>query len=112
MKLFERFASKFASMKAGNDSLRAMLYALRNSSIEFEVKKVIDDGQPYFVAESIDLQMGAIVTSAPTLEELETNLKDAIFTAFGVPARFCNDDLINLSNFPIQKLQQRIHATT
>ena len=39
-------------------------------------------------------------TTGKTQEELASMIKDAIFTAFKIPARYCNPDLINLEGLP------------
>lgn len=87
-----RLKSYFPSME-GKIKLQALSDYLSHSPIKFEVEKINEDGKKYFLAIG-NLEKGEIITTGETIEELNKNIKDAIFTAFDVPAFYCNFDLI------------------
>ena len=43
------------------------------------------------IAISTNYRFGSIVTSGKTLEELDTNIKDAILTSFDIPSSFAKE---------------------
>ncbi len=93
-----------------------MLIELRHRGLNFDISFIDEDGEKYFYAQSVDYPRGNISATGHTMDELERELKDAIFTAFGVPPRYCNADLI-VFNPPLLETQtanasKKIYATT
>ena len=97
---FQRLQSYLATPAQAQEKISDLLVELRHRSIKFEVKEVNDEGEHYFYAKSIDYPRGTIFTTGKNQEELESMIKDAIFTAFEIPPRYCNPDLINLEGMP------------
>lgn len=91
---------------AGLAAYRECLQSLSGEPINFVVSKHQEDGQVFLTAKSVNFAGGAIMTSGKTLEELNQNIKDAIFTAFGVPARYCDYHALK-SDLPVAELQLR-----
>jgi hypothetical protein len=110
MKLLQRIQSQIATKSQAHDKLEDMLIELRGRGINFNIQKVEEEGQVYYVAKSVDYPRGSIITSGSNVKELENNIKDAIFTAFEVPARFCHPALINIKGGLFAN--QSVHATT
>jgi len=104
--LIQRIQSYLKTPAQAQEKISDLLVELRHRGIKFEVREVNEDGEHYFYAKSIGYPRGTIFTTGKTQEELESMMKDAIFTAFGIPARYCNPDLINLEGFP--KLSESI----
>ena len=75
---------------------------LAHNIIEFEVEKFSDESGTYYLAKSVNLQDGQIVTTGKDITDLDKNIKDAIYTAFDVPAYYCNYDNMH-SNLEIVK---------
>lgn len=112
MKLLHRVQSYIATKNQAHNRLEDMLVELRGRGINFNIEKIEEDGQVYFVAKSVDYPRGAIITSGYTVEELDYNIKDAIFSAFEVPSRFCHPALINIKSDLFEKQNQLVHVTT
>lgn len=111
-RIIDRIKSSLVSGQVANERLSILIIELRHRGINFQIQKVSEDGEEYFLAKSIDYPKGSIITSSKDLEELANNIKDAIFTAFDIPARYCNPEIINLSNLPLKAEQQMVYATT
>jgi len=77
---------------------------LAHSPIDFEVSRLEENGEVFYSAKSVNFDRGVIMTTGKTLDELSQNIKDAIFTAFGVPAKYCDYKAI-ASNLPAQELR-------
>ncbi len=90
--LLERLKSNFPS-KEGKNNLTKLSEYLTHNPINFNVEKIEDDNEKYFLA-TTKLENGSIITTGKTLEELNYNIKDAIFTAFDVPAFYCDFKLL------------------
>lgn len=112
MRLIERIKSNFATPKTGNEKLLVLLSELRDNPVDFNIQKIDQEGETYFLAESKHFKYGYITTTGATLTELQANIKDAIFTSFDVPKPFCKPELINLANWPLDSAQRRVYATT
>lgn len=112
MRLLHRIQSYIATKHQAHYNLEDMLVELRGRGLNFNIQKIEEDGKAYFLAKSIDYPRGRIITSGATVEELIKNIKDAIFTAFEVPARFCHPALINIQGDLFEKQNQLVHATT
>ncbi|MFH1900334.1 MAG: hypothetical protein ABIJ83_03640 [Patescibacteria group bacterium] len=91
--LFYKFISYLPSSK-GKKNLNHLLGVLRNNGIEIELKKYNDESGEYYTANSVNLSNKEIITSGKDLIELDHNIKDAIFTAYHVPAFYCDYNLI------------------
>jgi len=73
-------------------------------AIHFKVEAYPDGS---WVAESVNVD--GIITGGKDIKEINSVLKDAIFTYFGVPPYLCNDKLLMASNEPVH-LEQRVWA--
>ena len=115
-RLIQRIQSYLATPAYAQEKISDLLVELRHRGLNFDIRFIDEDGEKYFYAQSVDYPRGYISATGQTMEELEKDLKDAIFTAFGVPARYCNLDLI-VFNPPLPKTQtvnasQKVYATT
>ncbi len=99
-RLIQRIQSYLATPAYAQEKISDLIIELRHRGIKFEVKEVNEDGEHYFYAKSVGYPRGTIFTTSKTLEELELMIKDALFTAFGIPVRYCNLDLISLEGLP------------
>jgi hypothetical protein len=63
--------------------------------INFKYEKQQDGS---FVAASSDFHYGSIITSAKSLNELDSKIKDAILTSFEVPSSYAKDAAIKRVN--------------
>ena len=87
--------------KAGRAAYDQLMKALEHGGVQFAIRQVTEEpGASYFLAESTNVPNKHIITTGTTLAELEHHMRDAIFTAFQVPAYYCKEDLIHppLSN--------------
>lgn len=114
--LIQRIQSYLASPSYAQEKISDLLIELRQRGLNFDIRFIHDDDGKYFYAESVDYPRGHISATGRTTEELERTLKDAIFTAFEVPVRYCNSDLIVfrpplIKNKPATA-SQKVHATT
>lgn len=94
--LFYKIKSHFPS-KQGLEALNDLRTILSQGGIEIQVEEYDDQDGKHLVARSTNLDNKEIITSGRSLEELDHNIKDAIFTAFHVPTHYCNFDLIRTS---------------
>lgn len=92
----QRIQSYFAAPGKAQEKISDLLIELRHRGMSFDIQQVEEDGKKYFYAKSVNYPRGYISATGQTLPELETELKDAIFTAFNVPFRYCSSDLISL----------------
>ena len=76
-----------------------------------EVHKVCDTG--YGIMHDCD-QDRKRRSTGKTKEELSESLKDAIFTAFEIPPRYCNPNIINIDGFLASAAEEKktVYATT
>lgn len=113
-KLIQRIQSHLANPAQAQEKISDLLIELRHRGLNFEVRLVEEDGEKYFYAQSVDYPRGHISATGQTMEELERELKDAIFTAFSIPARYCNLDLIVFTPPLTQAAAagQKVYATT
>ena len=113
-RLIQRIQSYLATPAYAQEKISDLLIELRHRGIKFEIREINEDGEHYFLAKSVDYPRGYIITTGKTTEELEAMIKDAIFTAFGVPPRYCNLDLINLENLQgnLKTQETKVYATT
>ena len=86
--LYQRFLSHFPS-REGKENLQKLMDYIAHNPISFKVEKIEEDDEKYFMA-TTKLENGYITTTGETWEELHYNIKDAIFTAFDVPAFYCD----------------------
>ncbi|MFH1412838.1 MAG: hypothetical protein ABIG10_02310 [bacterium] len=92
--LYYKILSYFPS-KEGIEAFNSLTKYLKvNGGIDFTVRTVRDETGEYFVAESSNAYKKYIITSGKNLGELEDNIKDAIFTSFHVPRRYCNTEAL------------------
>ena len=114
--LIQRIQSFLATPAYAQEKISDLLIELRHRGLSFDISFIDEDEQKYFYAQSVDYPRGHISATGSTMKELESQLKDAIFTAFGIPVRYCNPDLI-VFNPPFTQTQevtanQKIYATT
>lgn len=112
MRILQRIQSNIATKAQAHDKLEDMLIELRGRGINFNIQKIEEDGEIYFLAKSVEYPRGAIITSGANVKELELNIKDAIFTSFEVPARFCHPALINIKGDLFGNQNELVHVTT
>ena len=115
-RLIQRIQSYLATPAYAQEKISDLLIELRHRGLTFEIRYIDEDGEKYFYAQSVNYPRGYISASGQTMDELERELKDAIFTAFGIPSRYCNPDLI-VFNPPLAQTQtanasKKIYATT
>ncbi len=60
--------------------------------INFNIRQAKDESGEYFIAESTNADNKHIITTGKDLADLDHNIKDAIFTAFHIPAYYCNSN--------------------
>lgn len=72
--------------------------------IEFLIEQYPDGS---WTAESTNIE--GIITGAKSTKEMTSNIKDAIFTYFGIPPHLCNDSLLRGDNEPVT-IKQRIYV--
>lgn len=115
MRLIQRVQSYLTTPAQAQEKISDLLIELRHRGLNFDISLEEEDGQKYFYARSLDYPRGFISATGETMEELELELKDAIFTAFDVPVRYCNPDLIAF-NPPIGTVaaenRRKVYATT
>lgn len=113
----QRIQSYFATPGKAQEKISDLLIELRHRGMSFDVQQIDEDGEKYFYAKSVNYPRGYISATGRTLPELEAELKDAIFTAFNVPPRYCIPDLISfnppltLAN-SVAETANKIYATT
>lgn len=115
-RLIQRIQSYLATPAYAQEKISDLLIELRHRGLNFDIRFIDEDGERYFYAQSVDYPRGHISATGQTMEDLEKDLKDAIFTAFGVPVRYCNPDLIVFTP-PLPKTEnknasQKVYATT
>lgn len=94
--IYYKFISKFPSKK-GEKALEDLMDILSHGGINMNIQTINDESGVYFVAKSTNVPQKNIVTAGSTLTELERNMREAIFSAFQVPAYYCDDQLFNIS---------------
>ena len=102
----KKIGVSFDPMK--NDAVRNMkdvIESLPNASIQFTVSR---DANGDWVAESVNL--AGILTGGSAKDDTNEMIKDAIFTYFEVPAKYCDDSLIRSAGEPII-IKQEVFAT-
>ncbi|MEK7651940.1 MAG: hypothetical protein AAB351_01900 [Patescibacteria group bacterium] len=112
-RFIQRIQSYLATPAQAQEKITHLLIELRHRGLTFDISLENEDGQKFFYAKSIDYPKGYISATGQTTEELESELKDAIFTAFEVPARFCISELI-VFNPPVSQVataNQKVYAT-
>lgn len=102
-KLIQRIISHLPSV-SGMASFDKCRKTLAHSPIDFEISRNEEDGEIFYSAKSVNFNGNVIMTTGKTLDELNQNIKDAIFTAFDVPAKYCDYKAIS-SNLPIPELR-------
>lgn len=91
-----------------NDAVRNMktvIESLPSGSIQFTVSR---EANGDWVAESVNLS--GILTGGTSQEDVNEMIKDAIFTYFEIPAKYCDDSLIRSAGEPII-IKQEVFAT-
>ena len=88
----------------GDSRIKAMRKTIQDlGGVQFNIE-VDKDGN--WVAESTNVN--GIITGGYSLQDAPMQIKDAIFTYFGIPAHLCDDNLIKAESEPIQL--KRVYA--
>ncbi|MBI2448163.1 hypothetical protein HYV44_01200 [Candidatus Microgenomates bacterium] len=96
-RLVHRIQSYLATPSQALEKLDVLGIELSQRGIKFNVRSVEEDGEKYLYAESVDYPRGYISATGTTKEDLEKELKDAIFTAFEIPVRYCDPKRITFN---------------
>lgn len=110
----QRFQAYLIDKNQANERLSDLLIELRLRGIHFNISEQDENGERFYFAKSADYPRGTIMATGRSKEELTKTLKDAIFTAFELPPRYCNPNLINLGGFlAAQETEKKtVYATT
>lgn len=113
-RIIQRIQSYFINQTQAQEKVSDLLIELRHRGLNFDVRLIEEDGQKYFYAQTVDYPHGYISATGETMDELERELKDAIFTAFSVPPNYCNPDLIVFTPPLTQAAHagKKVYATT
>ena len=96
-KTLKKMGMNFDSKK--NEAVKNMqevMNSLPDSSIQFVVSR---EPNGDWVAESVNLS--GILTGGTARDDVNEMIKDAIFTYFEVPAKYCDDTLIRAASEPV-----------
>jgi len=111
-KAIQRIKSHLATKEEAQEKLNDLIIELRSRGINFKLEEITEDnGKKYYYATSVNFAKGYISATGKTLEELEYNLKDAIFTAFSVPVNYCLPQIINFDG-ALERQPSKLYATT
>ena len=113
-RIIQRIYSYFTPPAAAKERVEDMQIELQSRGIDFEFGEINEDGHTYMYARSKNYPRGFISATGKDVVDLEAELKDAIFSAFGVPSRYCNYDLITFNpalTVQTVKNAQSVHAT-
>ena len=91
-----------------NDAVRNMrdtITSLPTSNIQFIVSS---ESNGDWVAESVNLS--GILTGGTKNDDVQEMIKDAIFTYFEIPAKYCEDSLLRTAGEPVI-IKQEVFAT-
>ena len=78
----QRIQSYLTSPAQAQEKVSDLLIELRQRGLNFDVRLIDEDGKKYFYAESVDYPRGHISATGQNVDELQLELKDAIFTSF------------------------------
>lgn len=95
--LIQRIQSYFATPLLAQEKIKDLLIELRHRGIDFNINIIEENEKKYFYAESVNYPRGYISAVGHDMDELEQELKDAIFAAFEVPVRYCIPELITFN---------------
>lgn len=84
--------------------MRETIKSLENKSIEFKAE-IHPDGS--WSAESVNVE--GIITGGDDPRDIQSMLKDAIYTYFEIPPQLCRDELLRSDNEPAT-VQQKVHV--
>jgi hypothetical protein len=96
-KISQRIQSYLATPSQALERLDDLGVELGQRGLSFNIRSIEEDGKKYLYAESVDYPRGHISAVGFTEKELEKELKDAIFTAFEVPVRYCDPKRITIT---------------
>ena len=86
-------------------NMKEVIAALSGGSIQFVVSR---EANGDWMAESVNIQ--GILSGGSSSDDVEKMIKDAIFTYFEIPARYCDDSLLRESGEPAV-IKQEVFAT-
>ena len=87
-------------------NMKEVIEALSGGSIQFTVSR---EANGDWIAESVNIQ--GILTGGNATDDINKMIKDAIFTYFEIPARYCDDSLIREAGEPAV-IRQELFATS
>ena len=87
-------------------NMKEVISSLSGGSIQFTISR---EPNGDWIAESVNIQ--GILTGGNASDDINKMIKDAIFTYFEIPARYCNDALIREAGEPTV-VKQELFATT
>lgn len=96
-KAIQRIQSYLTTPSRAHERIKDLLIELRHRGVDFNISVIDEDGKKYFYAESVNYPRGHISATGKDMNELEQELRDAIFTAFEVPVRYCISELITFN---------------
>ena len=85
--------------------MQSTIASLENKALNFYIEQSPDGT---WVAQSTNLD--GIMTGGKDPREIPEMIKDAVFTYFEVPPKFCNELLLKSDNEPA-KVQQSVHVS-
>ena len=101
-KLLRKAGAKFDAAKCPEViNMQEVVAALSGGSIQFTVSR---EPNGDWIAESVNIR--GILTGGTAADDVNKMIKDAIFTYFEVPARYCDDALIRASGEPVVVTQE------
>jgi len=104
-KLLRRAGAKFDAKKCKEIiNMQEVINSLSGGSLQFTVSR---EANGDWIAESVNIS--GILTGGTAEDDIAEMLKDAIFTYFEVPARYCDDALLREAGEPVI-IKQEIFA--
>lgn len=103
MKKILHFLTSYLPSQKGAEALSDLKYILEvRGGISFSVRRMEEEQNVYYIAESKNIHNKSIVVTGKNLDELDKNIKDAIFTLYQVPAYYAKKELIKSPDFVAQ----------
>lgn len=106
--LIYKLISYLPSQKGKEALLNLQKRLALGGGVKFNFRHVVDESGDYIIAESENLEDKCIIVTGKTLAEVDKNIKDALFTAFHVPAYYVD---YNCIKSPIKEKIELCYAT-
>ena len=105
-KIVKKVGANFdASKNPAVQNMKDCINNLPDSGIQFIITR---EPNGNWVAESVNI--AGILTGGSIKDDVDEMIKDAIFTYFEVPAKYCDDSLIRSASEPVT-IKQEVFAT-